>query len=178
MRKFKLLAVFVLAIALVPASALAAEIKIAYVNLDKAIKTCEACKKAMEDLDVEYKRLQELLEPNLQELKKLKEEIDEKGAMWNQETRESKEKDLKTKSQKYQQKYMEFGEEFNKKKEAAEFRIIKEIREVVEELAEKKNYTFVFERAMGGILYAPKEADITDEVLKAYDKKFLEKGEK
>ena len=64
---------------------------------------------------------------------------------------------------------MDYGEELNKKKQSSEATIIKELRDVVEEIARKKGMTFVFEKSVGGLLYAPKDVDLTDEVIKAYD---------
>ena len=71
---------------------------------------------------------------------------------------------------------MDYGEELNKKKQATEARIIGELRDVVEEIAKKKKYTYIFERSVGGLLYAPEDADLTDEVIELYDKKFKAKG--
>jgi outer membrane protein len=177
MKKFKFLMVFAALFVFLSAPAMAAEVKIAYANLQKALNECEAGKKAKETLRVEAQKLEEELNTQQEELKRLKEEIDKKGSVWNDETRQAKEKDFQAKSQSFQKQFMDYGEELNKKKQRTEARIIGELREVVEELAKKKNYTYVFEKSMGGLLHAPEDADITDEVIELYDKKFRESGE-
>ena len=65
---------------------------------------------------------------------------------------------------------MQYGEELDKKKRLREEKIIKEIKETIRSVAKEKGYTYVLESSLGGILYAPQEADITGEVLKAYNK--------
>jgi outer membrane protein len=72
---------------------------------------------------------------------------------------------------------MKYGDELNKKKQQSEGKIIDELSEVVAELAERDGYTFVLERSLGGIIVGPPEADITNEVIRAYNEKF-EKEEK
>jgi outer membrane protein len=164
-------AVFVLfAWFLVAASpAASAEVKIGYANLQKALNECKAGVKAKDDLKVEAQGLEEELNKKQEELKKMKDELDKKASVWNKETKDAKEKEFKTRTADFQKKFMEYGDNLNKKKQETEARIIKELRDVVEEIAKKKGITFVFEKSVGGLLYAPKELDLTDEVIKTYD---------
>lgn len=148
----------------------AAELKIAHVDLQRALNESEAGTRAKEELKKEAKKLEDELSGKQEELKKLKEDIDKKGDLWNKETKEAKEKELQQKSQSFQKDYMQYGEELDKKKRLREEKIIKEIKETVRSVAKEKGYTYVLESSMGGILYAPQEADITGEVLKAYNK--------
>jgi Skp family chaperone for outer membrane proteins len=43
---------------------------------------------------------------------------------------------------------------------------------VVREIAKKKGYSFIFEKMEGGILYGPEADDLTEEVVRKYDKKY------
>ncbi|MBI2400168.1 MAG: OmpH family outer membrane protein [Deltaproteobacteria bacterium] len=156
-------------VAALPAGA--AELKIGYANLQKALNESQAGVKAKEDLKVEAEGLEGELSKKQEELKKMKDELDKKASVWNKETRDAKEKDFKARTADFQKKFMEYGENLNKKKQDTEARIIKELRDTVEEIAKKKGLTFVFEKSVGGLLYAPKELDLTDEVIKAYDAK-------
>jgi len=151
------------------APAAAADVKIGYVNLQKALNECQAGIKAKEDLKVEAEGLEAELGKKQEELKKMKDELDSKAKVWNKETKEAKEKEFRTKTADFQKKFMDYGEELNKKKQDSEARIIKDLRDLVEEIAKKKGMTFVFEKSVGGLLYAPKDADLTDEVIKASD---------
>lgn len=164
---FAFFAWFVLAVS--PAAA--ADLKIGYANLQKALNECQAGIKAKDALKEEAEGLEGELGKKQEELKKLKEEIDKKASVWNKDTKEAKEREFKAKTADFQKKFMDYGEELNKKKQETEARIIKELRDVVEEIAKKKGLTFVFEKSVGGLLYAPRELDITDDVIKAYDAK-------
>ena len=131
--------------------------------------------KGEDTLKEEAKKLEDELNAKQEELKKLRAEIDKKGSVWNKDTKEAKEADFKTKTQEFQKKYMEYGEQLNKKKQDTESDIIDELRGVVEEIAQKKGYTYVFERSVGGLLVAPASDDLTDEVIKQYNKEFRAK---
>lgn len=158
-------------LAFVAVSPAVAQDKIAFANLQKALNECEAGIKAKDTLKEEAKKLEDELTGKQEELKKMKEELDKKANVWNKETRETKEKEFKARTAEFQKKYMEYGDQLNKKKQDTEAKIIEDLRDVVEEIAKKKGYTYVFEKSVGGILYGPAEADLTEEVIKAYNKK-------
>jgi len=166
---------FLLALLFFAVPAGAAEVKIAYANLQKALNECEAGVKAKETLKEEAKKLEDELNDQQEELKKLKAEIDKKTSVWNEETKKAKETAFRNKTQEFQKKYMEYGEKLNKKKQETESDIIDELRGVVEEVAQKKGYTYVFERSVGGLLVAPSSDDLTDDVIKLYNKQFRAK---
>lgn len=168
------LTVFVACLALhaLASSSAAAEMKIGYANLMKALNESEAGLKAKEYLKEEKKKLEEALNAKQEELKKMKEEIDKKGGVWNKETLETKEKEFRTKRDEFQKLYMEYDEQLKKKEQEKQGQIIEDLTSVVEEVAKKRGLTYVFERSVGGLIYAPSEADITDEVIKTYNKKY------
>ncbi len=154
------------------AHALAEEMKIVYAHLQRALNESDAGIAAKEELKQEADKREGELNAQQEELKKLKEEMDKKGSVWNEETRKKKEQEFTTKTQEFQKQYVQYGEELNKKKLEREGRIIDELTKIVNELAEKNGYTYVLEVSMGGILYGPPGADITDEVIKIYNEKF------
>ncbi len=153
----------------------AAELKIGYVNLQRALNECEAGIRAKAELKEEAKKLERQLTEKQEELKKLREEIEKKHAVWNEETRKAKERDYQTKSQQLQQEFVRLSEELNKKRSKKEEKIIKELRSLIDQVAEEKGYTYVLEASTGLVIYGPEEDDITDMVIKLYNEKLKEK---
>ncbi|MBI5971076.1 MAG: OmpH family outer membrane protein [Deltaproteobacteria bacterium] len=164
-----------LAVFAAAAGAHAAEIKIAHANLQRALNECEAGKKAKDILAEEAKKYADLLDAKQEDLKKLKEEIDKKSNVWSKEAKEAKETEFMQRSQEFERLYEEYGKQLNDKKLQREDEIINGLRKTVDEIAKKKGYTYVFERSVGGLLYAPETDDITDEVIKQHNKKFKAK---
>ncbi|MEK6791083.1 MAG: OmpH family outer membrane protein [Deltaproteobacteria bacterium] len=168
---FIFVVVFVLA-----GGASAKDMKLAHANLQKALNDSAAGVAAKNALQEEAKKLEEALNVKQESLKKMKSEMDKMAAVWTKEARDLKEAEFRTKNQEFQKQYMDYGEELNKKKQEREAQIINELRSIVEDMAKKKGYVYVFERSLGGLLYAPAQDDITDEVIKLYDERFKSGG--
>ncbi len=174
MKKIKLLCMFFAALLSLSLPALAKEKDkqlIGFANLQRALNECDAGKKALDTLKEEAKKLEDTLNEKQEELKKMKDELDKKSSVWNKETMETKDKEFKAKSMEFQKLFTDYNDQLNKKKQEREEMIIEELREIVDEIAKQKGYSYIFERSVGGILYAPPEADITDEVIKTHNKR-------
>lgn len=151
----------------IPASA--ASLKIGYADLQKALNRSDAGVSAKESLKVEAAKLEDELNAEQEEIKKIKDEIDKKKKVWKKNTLAAKQKAFSAKAKAFQQKFVKYNDDLNKKKVEKEAEIIKELRSVVTELAKKKGYTYVFEKSGGGILYAPGDDDLTDDVIKLFN---------
>jgi len=174
MRRIKILApVFFLLIAFtLPAAA--GGLKIGYVDLQKALNRSDAGVKASEALSREATKLKKELKAEENALMKLKQEIDKKKNVWKKNTLKAKGKAFTDKAMAFQKKSEKYSDNFQKKQREKEGEIIKEIKEVVNELAKKKGYTYILEKSAGGILYAPATADLTDDVIKIFNLKTRE----
>jgi outer membrane protein len=171
MKKLSVVALALAAFLCAPMPALAKEPVFAYANLQKALNESDGGAKAKEALNEELKKQKEAFNGKQEELKKLRDEIDKKSSVMTKEAKEAREQEFKNKSQDFQRQFMESNDKLNAMRQEKEDEIVKELLDVVDEIAKKKGYTYVFERSAGGILYAPPEADITDEVIKSYNKR-------
>jgi len=169
MRRIKILTpiLFLLLAFTLPASA--SSIKIGYADLQKALNRSDAGVNAKESLKGEAAKLEKELNTEQASIKKLKQEIDKKKHVWTKKTLQSKERNFDSRAKAFQKKFVKYNDALNKKKVEKEAEIIKELRSIVKELAKKKGYTYVFEKSGGGILYAPSGADLTDDVIKAFN---------
>lgn len=176
MKKTLLVIPAIFALLILTAAAHGANVKIGYANLQKALNECMAGIEAKEDLKAAAEKLEVALNEKQLELKKLKEEIDKKGKVWNKETLDAKEQNLMDRSQDFQQQFVDSNEQLNKLKMEREGAIIKELTDLVQELAKKKGYSYVFERSLGGLIYAPDKTDLTKDVIKLHNKRYKKRG--
>jgi len=156
----------ILAFAL-PASA--GGMKIGYADLQKALNRSDAGVDAKESLKLKAAKLEKVLNAEQARIKKLKEEIDKKKGVWKKNTLLAKQKAFNTMAKAFQKKFVKYNDDLNKKKVEKEAEIIKELRSVVTALGKKKGYTYIFEKSGGGILYAPANDDLTDDVIKLFN---------
>ena len=160
---------------IIPSAAAAAELRIAYADLQRALNISVAGKEAKAAMEDELKIREDYFSEEQAELKDLRIEIETKGAVWSDETRKKRETDFQLKAQALQRQFMKHRDEFNMRRQEIEAGIINDLREIVKRLAAEKGYTYVFEVSLGGIIYGPPEADLTAEVLEIFDREYRER---
>ncbi len=170
MKKITVLSMLILALFVFSVPAYAKELKIGYVNLQRALTESEAGKQAREKLKVEAEAKEDELKGEQVELKALNDEIEKKASVWNEETRAAKERELRKRGQAFQDKYVEYEQELNLKEKKTISEIVEELSATVKEVAKKGGYTYVFEKSAGGILVAPDGDDLTDTVIEDFNK--------
>lgn len=179
MNRLKFLIVLAAAAVVALASpAFAKEIKIGHANLQRALNESDAGAKARDLLEEAAKKLEDELNVEQEALKKMKDEMDKMSDIWNKETKDAKENEFKTRSQEFQNKYLKYRDDLDNKRQERENAIIEDLRVIVDELAKKKGYSYVLERSLGGILYAPPADDLTDDIIKTYNRRYAEKIKK
>ncbi|VAW38047.1 hypothetical protein MNBD_DELTA02-393 [hydrothermal vent metagenome] len=167
----KTIAIAILLMMVFSTHAIAANMKIGYANLQRALNESESGKRAKVALKAEAAKYQKEITAKEDKLKKQKAEIDKKIAVWNKETKETKVKDFQAGIKDLQQTTQKYDTTLKKNKAKNESTIINELRDIVKSIAKKKGYTFVLESSAGGILYAPENNNITDDLIKQYNKK-------
>lgn len=148
-------------------AAMAAELKLGYVNLQKALNECLAGKEAVLELEAETKKRQEQIDVKQEDLKKLNEEIEKKKTVWSADMQEQKQKELQSRMQEFQRFYLQSNDDLKRREQGEKTVIIKDLIEIAKPLAKEKGYTFLFE--LQGLIYGPPEADLTNDLIKAYD---------
>ena len=170
MKKLILSITLIVLTAVFSGAAVAAELKLGYVNLQKALNECLAGKEAVLELEAETKKRQEQIDVKQEDLKKLNEEIEKKKTVWSADMQEQKQKELQSRMQEFQRFYLQSNDDLKRREQEKKTVIIKELLEIAKPLAKEKGYTFLFE--LQGLIYGPPEADLTNDLIKAYDAEY------
>jgi outer membrane protein len=157
-------AVLLLMAAAVPVRA---EVKIAYVDIQRALNECNAGKRARSNIRVQAERAQARLQREQSEAQGLKDELDKKGMLMPPDQRQKLEDDLAKKLRVFQDDVKNERDELHQKDNEATAAIVRDLATVVHELGERAGYTVVMEK--GGLLWAIPSADITEQVIRSYD---------
>jgi outer membrane protein len=164
-------AVLLLMAAAVPARA---EVKVAYVDIQRALNECNNGKRARSNIRVEAERAQAKLQREQSEAQGLKDELDKKGMLMPPDQRQNLEDELSKKMRTFQDDVKNERDELHQKDNEATAAIVRDLATVVHQLGEKSGYTVVMEK--GGLLWGIPSADITDEVIRAYDSMNVKAG--
>ncbi len=159
--------VFVALLALVSTAAAAAEFKVAYVDMQRALNESNAGKRAKNEFRSEIGRLQNKLQRQQGEVQALKDERDKKGMLMRDEERRNLQDDYTRKLRDFERAYKDSKDELQQKDNEITGAIIRDLAYVVRNVGERGAYTVILEK--GSLLWAMPSIDITDQVIREYN---------
>lgn len=148
-----------------------AETKLGYVDMQKAIQSTSTGKTAKKRLETDFNKKKKELEKMEADLKKMTEDLEKKAMVLSDDIRSKKQAELQREMLKYQKIVSQSQLEIQKKERELTLPIIKKLREIIQDVAKSGGYTMILEKSEQSVLWAKDDADLTDEVLKAYEKK-------
>jgi outer membrane protein len=90
--------------------------------------------------------------------------------MLSLDAKEDKAKELEKKRRHFKYLAEDFSQEMKQAQLEARQSLAKELEKVVEKIGEKEGYTLIMEKRTIGLVYFNKALDITDQVIKEYDR--------
>ena len=145
----------------------AADLKVAYVDIQRAINECNAGKEAKKVITKDVEKVQHLGADKQKELQTMKESLEKQTLMLTQEAKAAKEKEFQNKVRDYQRWADDNQKELQQKTQDMERQISAGLIKVIQKIGLEEGYSFILEGSM--LPYVSKTIDITDRVIKAYD---------
>src|SRR5215475_16082763 len=146
-----------------------AEVRIAVVDMQRALNECDAGKKAKDQVKAKFEKAQDQLKRQRDELDKAREEFDKKALVLKEDQRRDLEKDLEVKTLDFKRRYEDFQRDLKRTDAELTSGIVEQIYGIVAQMAKEKGYTVVMETSAGGLVYADPSVDVTDEVIKRHN---------
>lgn len=150
-------------------SCLAAEMKIGYVDIQRAVNDCQAGKEAKKTITKEFEKYQRLGAEKQKELQTMKEAFEKQAPMLNPDARTAKEKEYQSKLRDLQRWAEDSQNEINQKRMELERTISSGLQKVIQKMGAEDGYTLVLEKNETIVLYASKAIDLTERVIKLFD---------
>lgn len=147
-----------------------AEVKMGYIDMQKAIQSTSTGKAAKKKLEKDFNKKKKELEKMEADLKKMTQDLEKKAAVLSDDVKAKKQSELQREMMKYQKIVGQSQLEIQKKERELTTPIITKLRETIQKIAKKDGYTMILEKSEQSVLWAKKEADLTDKVIKAYEK--------
>src|SRR5262247_2443001 len=151
------------------AQAPAASSRIGYIDLARVLARSTAGVAAREQLEREKAAMQKEMDTKRVELDKLREELEKKGPLMTADARRDREEAMERKRRDAARLADDFQRELGRKEQLLAQKVMQEISGVIERVGKQKGYYLVIERGRAGVLYSAPEADLTDDIIKAYD---------
>ncbi len=155
-----------------------AELKLGYVDLQRAIQEVEEGRQAKA-------RLQALLDSNQKDIDKRQEALRKESETLQKQSSAMSEDTLRQKQIELQKKLMELAQDWDKRKqdmankERTELQaIFAKMDPIIAQIAQREGFTMVFEKTDSGLVYAPASLDITNELVRLYNDQAKGSGKK
>jgi outer membrane protein len=161
----------IIAFGLVAASAWANTdgMKIGTVDMQKALQTVEAGKKAKSQLEKEVNEKKQEIEKEKASINKMGEEFKKQALVMNEEARNKKQAELQERILKLQEKAGKTEMELRQKEQSLTAPIIGKLRDIISHLAKEKGYTMVLEKNENTVLFSLEKDDLTTDVISSYN---------
>lgn len=150
-------------------STYAADFKAGVVNLQKAIQSTSAGKKAKTELEADFEKKKKDLQKKEGDLKKMQEDIEKKKSVLSEEVLAKKQDEFREEMMKFQQVVQKNQGEIQKKEQELTQPILEKMKKIIEKMSKDKGYSIVLENT-AMVLYVDSANDLTDDVIKAFEK--------
>ena len=154
-----------------PRLAHAAELKIAYVDLQRAFAEAEEGKVAKARLEAMRDAKQKEINKDQEALQKEKETFDKQQATMTEATRQAQGIELQKKFAELQQRFEKGRAELAQTERETLSAILGKMQPIITTIAQRDGFTMVFEKTDSGLLYAPASLDVTNELIRMFNEK-------
>lgn len=148
-----------------------AEVKMGFVDLQRAIQETGAGKKAKAELEKEITKKKAAIEKLEKDLQKMGEDLEKKAMVLSDDVRAQKQAEFQQEMMKYRETAQKSQVDLQKQERDLTLPIIKKLRGIIDDIAKKEKYSMIFEKAEQGVIWAEKDLDLTDRLIKEFDKK-------
>lgn len=155
-----------------------ADVKLGYVDLQRALQEVSEGQFAKAKLKAEIDKKKSEFEA---EQKKLREDgmvLDRQSSAMSEEVRIEKMKQLQGRLMQITEKGQKLQVEFVEKERVELKKIFDRMDPIVAAIAQREGLAMVFEKTDSGLVYAPPSMDLTNELVRTYNEKYPVKGMK
>jgi outer membrane protein len=139
------------------------------VDIQRVLARSAAGVAAREQLEKEKATMQKQVDAQRVELEKLRDELEKKGQLLSADSRREKQEVMERKVRDARRLVDDLQGTLQKKEEAMLGKVLQDVSGLIQKLGKEKGYTMVLERQRSSVLYASADADLTDDIIRAYD---------
>jgi outer membrane protein len=144
--------------------------KIGYVDVQRAIQETEEGKAARTRLRGEFEQRKAAIDKKGSDLEKLQQDYDKQAAVLSDDAKRKKQEEFQKLLVDARKSASELQEDMQTKEQQAMAGILQRLQQVVAEIAEREQLSFVIDKAT--LISGPPAADLTNEVVRRYNDKW------
>lgn len=148
-----------------------ASVLVGLVDIQKVITTIKEGKGVQKNLEKAFNDKKAILKKDEEKIKKSQEDYKKQSMVLAEAARMTKERELQEMMMGIQNKTMEYQREIQKMEQELKKPILEKLRPIIDEVSKANAVAMTFELSAAPIIYAEAKKDLTEDVIKAYDKK-------
>ncbi len=145
----------------------AADMKLGFVDIDRAANDSEEGKKAVGGLKDFMSAKQSAITEKGKEIEKMKSDLEKQGSVMSPDAKKSKIEEVERSEREFQRMVSDANQEFEKKRRELTESVYKEIIDIVGKFGPEQKYTVIL--PVQSLLYSDKTLDITDIIIKKFN---------
>jgi len=149
----------------------AEDIKIAFVDIRRALNETNEGKKAMGKLQTQKEKMQKQIDSKEKEILKLKETIEKQQNILSKDALQKKAEEYYAAVTELQKMYYEFQQDLGQKEAEATQGILVKMQAIIKAMGQTGGYTMIYDASGGAVVWAPSHLDLTDKLIAEYNKK-------
>ncbi len=146
----------------------AEQLRIAVVDLQRALNECDAGKRAKESVKGKFEKAQNELRKEREDLDKQRDELEKRATLLKEDERRDRERELENRTLDFKRKYEDLQRDLKRTDAELTSGIVEQLYGIVNDYGRQQGYTLVLESS-SGLLYADKALDITDAIVKIHN---------
>lgn len=144
---------------------------LAYVDIERAIRSVEDGQQAMAELTGQLERRQTELDGMEEELRQFTATLEQELEMLDTETRNQRLAEYQQRMQQYQQLYVSNQQALVELEAEATAEIVQRMVTIVAEISESRSLSLVFEKTRSALVWGDADLDLTDELIRIYEER-------
>jgi outer membrane protein len=148
-----------------------ASVVVGLVDIQKIITTINEGRNVQKQLEKAFNEKKVVLKKDEEKIKKAQEDYKKQSMVLAETARMTKEREIQEMMMKLQNKTMEYQKEIQKMEQDMKKPILEKLRPLIDEVSKANEVDMTFELSAAPIVYAANKKDLSDDVIKSYDKK-------
>ena len=149
------------------------DLKVGFVNLQKAMSQSKRGESARESFQAALKDKQDALLKEKKAIEEQRRDLDKQALLMKESERARAQRRFQLRVRDYERKMRDVREELGLKEREITDGILKDLQKIIGEVGKTGKFTMILERSQ--LLYTDKGTDITDDVIKLYNERFQNK---
>jgi len=145
--------------------------KIGVVDFQKILETSKVGKAAQKEIKSEGEKMEETLKEKGAEIEALKKKLERDALVIDRDTRAEREREIRIKINDIKALQKKYMSDFRDLEARMIDRIRTQLIDIIESIGKTDGFLLIMEKREAGVLYSPNTVDITEKVIRLYNKK-------